>query len=74
MWFHGDVATGNLLVRDGRLAAVIDFGSSGVGDPACDIVIAWTFFTGAGRPGSGRSSTWTPERGRAAAAGRCGRR
>jgi aminoglycoside phosphotransferase (APT) family kinase protein len=48
-WFHGDIASGNLLVRDGRLAAVIDFGTSGVGDPACDLVIAWTFFTGAGR-------------------------
>jgi aminoglycoside phosphotransferase (APT) family kinase protein len=49
VWFHGDVATGNLLVRDGRLAAVIDFGTSGVGDPACDTVIAWTFFAGASR-------------------------
>jgi aminoglycoside phosphotransferase (APT) family kinase protein len=49
VWFHGDVATGNLLVRDGRLAAVIDFGSSGVGDPACDVVIAWTLFDGASR-------------------------
>jgi aminoglycoside phosphotransferase (APT) family kinase protein len=49
VWFHGDVATGNLLVRDGRLAAVIDFGSSGVGDPACDTVIAWTFFAGPSR-------------------------
>jgi aminoglycoside phosphotransferase (APT) family kinase protein len=49
VWFHGDVATGNLLVRNGRLAAVLDFGSSGVGDPACDIVIAWTFLTCAGR-------------------------
>jgi len=49
VWFHGDVATGNLLVRDGRLAAVLDFGSSGVGDPACDTVIAWTFFSGASR-------------------------
>lgn len=48
-WFHGDVAAGNLLVRDGRLSAVIDFGTSGVGDPACDLVIAWTFFRGAGR-------------------------
>jgi aminoglycoside phosphotransferase (APT) family kinase protein len=46
VWFHGDVATGNLLVRDGRLAAVLDFGSSGVGDPACDVVIAWTFLSG----------------------------
>ena len=43
VWFHGDVATGNLLVRQGRLAAVLDFGSSGVGDPACDMAIAWTF-------------------------------
>ncbi len=42
VWFHGDVAAGNLLVRDGRLAAVIDFGTSGVGDPACDVVVAWT--------------------------------
>jgi aminoglycoside phosphotransferase (APT) family kinase protein len=49
VWFHGDVATGNLLVRDGRLAAVLDFGSSGVGDPACDTVIAWTFLSGASR-------------------------
>ena len=49
VWFHGDVATGNLLVRDGRLAAVIDFGTSGVGDPACDTVIAWTFLSGASR-------------------------
>jgi aminoglycoside phosphotransferase (APT) family kinase protein len=49
VWFHGDVATGNLLLRDGRLAAVIDFGSSGVGDPACDVVIAWTLLTGASR-------------------------
>jgi aminoglycoside phosphotransferase (APT) family kinase protein len=49
VWFHGDVAPGNLLVRDGRLAAVIDFGTSGVGDPACDLAIAWGVFTGASR-------------------------
>jgi aminoglycoside phosphotransferase (APT) family kinase protein len=49
VWFHGDVAVGNLLVRDGRLGAVLDFGSSGVGDPACDTVIAWTFLSGASR-------------------------
>jgi aminoglycoside phosphotransferase (APT) family kinase protein len=49
VWFHGDVATGNLLVRDGRLAAVLDFGTSGVGDPACDTVIAWTFLSGPSR-------------------------
>jgi aminoglycoside phosphotransferase (APT) family kinase protein len=49
VWLHGDVAVGNLLVRGGRLAAVLDFGSSGVGDPACDVVIAWTFLTGSSR-------------------------
>ncbi|TNH31484.1 aminoglycoside phosphotransferase family protein [Micromonospora orduensis] len=49
VWFHGDVAYGNLLVRDGRLAAVIDFGCCGVGDPACDTVIAWTLLYGASR-------------------------
>lgn len=44
VWFHGDVAPGNLLVDDaGRLSAVIDFGTCGVGDPACDLVLAWTF-------------------------------
>jgi aminoglycoside phosphotransferase (APT) family kinase protein len=49
VWVHGDVAAGNLLLRDGRLAAVIDFGSSAVGDPACDVVIAWTLFCGSSR-------------------------
>ena len=60
VWLHGDVATGNLLVRDGRLAAVLDFGSSGVGDPACDLVIAWTFLTGAAATASAPSSAWPP--------------
>lgn len=49
VWFHGDVAAGNLLVADGRLSAVIDFGTCGVGDPACDLVIAWTLFSGHSR-------------------------
>jgi aminoglycoside phosphotransferase (APT) family kinase protein len=44
VWIHGDVAEGNLLAKDGTLCAVIDFGCIGVGDPACDLVIAWTFF------------------------------
>lgn len=46
VWVHGDVTASNLLVADGRLAAVIDFGCAAVGDPACDLVMAWTFFTG----------------------------
>ena len=49
VWFHGDIAFGNLLVRDGRLAAVIDFGTSGIGDPACDVVLAWTLLSGESR-------------------------
>lgn len=49
IWFHGDIADGNLLVRDGRLAAVIDFGTCGVGDPACDLAIAWTLLTAESR-------------------------
>lgn len=42
LWVHGDVTEGNMLVVDGRLSAVIDFGTCGTGDPACDLVIAWT--------------------------------
>lgn len=50
VWFHGDVAPGNLLLDDsGRLAAVIDFGQCGVGDPACDLAIAWTLLRGPAR-------------------------
>ena len=44
VWVHGDVVASNLLVDDGQLAAVIDFGCCAVGDPACDLAIAWTFF------------------------------
>ncbi|WP_328649546.1 aminoglycoside phosphotransferase family protein [Amycolatopsis sp. NBC_00348] len=48
-WFHGDVAPGNLLLRNEKLAAVIDFGTCGAGDPACDVAIAWTLLTADGR-------------------------
>ena len=49
VWVHGDVAPSNLLVSGGRLSAVIDFGCSAVGDPACDLAITWTFLTDRGR-------------------------
>jgi len=49
VWVHGDVSAGNLLVKEGRLSAVIDFGSSAVGDPACDLAIAWTLLQGESR-------------------------
>lgn len=45
VWVHGDVAPNNLLVKEGMLCGVIDFGILGVGDPACDLSIAWTFFS-----------------------------
>jgi aminoglycoside phosphotransferase (APT) family kinase protein len=46
VWVHGDVAASNLLLSGGALHAVIDFGCAAVGDPACDLVMAWTFFPG----------------------------
>jgi len=49
VWVHGDLHPANLLVRHGRLAAVIDFGVLGVGDPACDMLPAWTLLTAQSR-------------------------
>ena len=46
VWFHGDAQPGNLLLSQGRLSAVLDFGTCGVGDPSCDTTIAWTFMSG----------------------------
>ena len=49
VWIHGDLIRGNLLVKRGRLSGVIDFGGLGVGDPACDLMPAWTLFSGESR-------------------------
>lgn len=49
VWVHGDIAAGNLLVIQDRLSSVIDFGCCGIGDPACDLTIAWTVFEGQAR-------------------------
>ena len=49
VWSHGDLHAGNLLVRQGRLSAVIDFGGLGVGDPACDVMAAWTLLSAENR-------------------------
>lgn len=43
LWMHGDVAPGNLIFRDGRLVAAIDWSGLGVGDPASDLQVAWNF-------------------------------
>ena len=45
VWIHGDLQPGNLLAVGGRLTAVIDFGALGVGDPACDLMVAWNLFS-----------------------------
>lgn len=49
LWVHGDIAAGNLLLRDDALCAVIDFGGMAIGDPACDLSIAWTLLDEAAR-------------------------
>jgi aminoglycoside phosphotransferase (APT) family kinase protein len=41
VWHHGDLDARNWVVRDGRISGVIDWGSMGVGDPACDVMVAW---------------------------------
>jgi len=68
VWVHGDVSAGNVLVREGKLAAFIDFGSSAIGDPACDLYIAWTFLNAGSRAAFRRSigldpSCWARGRG-----------
>ena len=45
VWLHGDLTPLNLLVERGEIRAVIDFGCLGVGDPACDVIVAWNLFS-----------------------------
>ncbi|MFI6512180.1 aminoglycoside phosphotransferase family protein [Streptosporangium sp. NPDC050855] len=68
VWVHSDLLPGNLLVRDGALSAVIDFGGLGVGDPACDMMAAWTLFSAGTRDAFREASavddaTWARGRG-----------
>jgi aminoglycoside phosphotransferase (APT) family kinase protein len=49
VWRHCDLLPPNLLVADGRLTAVIDFGAAGIGDPAADVIAAWSVFGPSGR-------------------------
>jgi aminoglycoside phosphotransferase (APT) family kinase protein len=49
VWVHGDLLPGNLLVHAGRLTGVIDWGVMGVGDPACDLIIAWSLLSAEAR-------------------------
>lgn len=70
VWFHGDMLVGNLLFTGGELSAVIDFGGLAVGDPACDLMIAWSLFEGESRAAlrtalSVDDATWARARGHA---------
>ncbi|MEV1314788.1 aminoglycoside phosphotransferase family protein [Micromonospora arborensis] len=49
VWIHADLMPGNLLVRDGRLAAIIDLGTVNVGDPAVDLMPAWNLLDAGAR-------------------------
>jgi aminoglycoside phosphotransferase (APT) family kinase protein len=74
VWLHGDLQAGNLLARDGRLSAVIDFGCLGVGDPACDVMPAWAYFSSETRdafraPLAVDDATWARGRGWALSVG-----
>jgi aminoglycoside phosphotransferase (APT) family kinase protein len=51
VWLHGDLHPQNLILREGRLAAVIDFGDLAAGDPATDLAAAWLVFDATGRRG-----------------------
>jgi aminoglycoside phosphotransferase (APT) family kinase protein len=68
VWIHGDLLPTNLLIEDGRLSAVIDFGGLGVGDPSCDLIPAWSLFSRDSRATFRRrmavdASTWRRGRG-----------
>lgn len=49
VWIHGDFAIGNILLDNNKLSAIIDFGRFAIGDPACDLVIAYTYLSGKSR-------------------------
>ena len=49
VWLHGDLDSRNLLARDGRLSGVVDWGCVAVGDPACDVMVAWKMLSPEGR-------------------------
>jgi aminoglycoside phosphotransferase (APT) family kinase protein len=49
VWMHGDLHPANLLVEDHELSAVLDFGLLSVGDPACDLMVAWAYLSAESR-------------------------
>lgn len=74
VWIHGDLHAGNMLANGGRLTGVVDFGGLGVGDPACDVMVAWTFLPPEARDAFGETldvddATWARGRGWALSVG-----
>jgi aminoglycoside phosphotransferase (APT) family kinase protein len=70
VWIHADLIPGNLITRNGRLAAVIDFDSAGPGDPSRDLIVAWMLLPASVRPAFRRAlgvddATWLHGRARA---------
>jgi len=70
VWIHTDLMPGNLITRNARLAAVIDFGSAGLGDPSRDLIVAWMVLPASVRPAFRRATgvddaTWLRGRARA---------
>lgn len=68
VWVHGDMSAGNMLIKNNALTGIIDFGCMAVGDPACDLVVAWTLFDHASRTTfinhlNLDEATWTRARG-----------
>jgi aminoglycoside phosphotransferase (APT) family kinase protein len=68
VWHHGDLDARNWLVREGRISGVIDWGAMGVGDPACDVMVAWKLHSPAARDAFRRhlptdDATWDRARG-----------
>ena len=68
MWIHGDLDARNLLATNGCLSAVLDFGCLGVGDPACDVMVAWKMLSTSTRTAfrhalAADDATWARARG-----------
>jgi aminoglycoside phosphotransferase (APT) family kinase protein len=68
VWHHGDLDARNWLIRDDRISAVIDWALMGVGDPACDLMVAWKLHSPAARDAfreavSADDATWERARG-----------
>jgi len=79
VWLHGDLHPGNILVRNGCVSAVLDFGDLTSGDPATDLSVAWMLLPPSARAAFRASSreasnaidddTWMRARGWALALG-----